>query len=225
MNEVMVACHGVVVRYGEGETAVRALDGVDLTIAEQDSLALLGRSGSGKTTLLHVLGGLVEATTGTVEWQGRPLATLDAAARGALRAHGIAYVFQGGNLLPHFTAFENVAFAARVSAGDADPALAPASLLELVGLGAKLDHLPAELSGGEAQRVAISRALAQRPQLLVCDEPTGHLDSDTGERVLELLQALQREFGFALVVATHDANLAAQLGRSVQVHDGRLQPA
>ncbi len=222
MNEVMVACHGVVVRYGEGEAAVRALDGVDLTIAEQDSLALLGRSGSGKTTLLHVLGGLVEPAAGSVEWQGRPLTTLDAAARGALRAHGIAYVFQGGNLLPHFTAFENVAFAARVSAADADPALAPVALLELVGLTAKLDHLPAELSGGEAQRVAIARALAQRPQLLLCDEPTGHLDSDTGERVLELLQALQREFGFGLVVATHDADLAARLRRALELHDGRV---
>jgi len=222
MNEVMVACHGVVVRYGEGEAAVRALDGVDLTIAEQDSLALLGRSGSGKTTLLHVLGGLVEPTAGTVEWQGRPLTSIDAAPRGALRAHGIAYVFQGGNLLPHFTAFENVAFAARVSAADADPALAPVALLELVGLTAKLDHLPAELSGGEAQRVAIARALAQRPQLLLCDEPTGHLDSDTGERVLELLQALQREFGFGLVVATHDADLAARLRRALELHDGRV---
>ena len=222
MNEVLAACHGVVVRYGEGEAAVRALDGVDLTIAEQDSLALLGRSGSGKTTLLHVLGGLVEPTAGTVEWQGRPLTSIDAAARGALRARGIAYVFQGGNLLPHFTAFENVAFAARVSASDADPALAPAALLELVGLTAKLDHLPAELSGGEAQRVAIARALAQWPQLLLCDEPTGHLDSDTGERVLELLQALQREFGFGLVVATHDADLAARLRRALQLHDGRV---
>ena len=225
MKELLAACHAVVVRYGHGEAAVCALGGVDLSIHEQDSLALLGRSGSGKTTLLHVLGGLVEPTAGTVEWQGRPLAALDAAARGALRAHGIAYVFQGGNLLPHFTAFENVAFAARLSVGDADPPLASAALLELVGLAAKLDHLPAELSGGEAQRVAIARALAQRPRLLLCDEPTGHLDSDTGERVLELLQALQREFGFALVVATHDVDLAARLGRSVQLHDGRVLAA
>jgi ABC-type lipoprotein export system ATPase subunit len=225
MKDVLAACHGVVVTYGEDEATVRALDGVDLTIEHKDSLALLGRSGSGKTTLLHVLGGLVEPAAGSVEWQGRPLATLDAAARGALRAHGIAYVFQGGNLLPHFTAFENVAFAARVSAGDADPALASAAMLELVGLGAKLDNLPAELSGGEAQRVALARALAQRPQLLLCDEPTGHLDSDTGERVLELLQALQREFGFALVVATHDADVAAELARAVELHDGRVLSA
>ena len=225
MNEVLAACHGVVVRYGESEAAVRALDGVDLTIAEQESLALLGRSGSGKTTLLHVLGGLVEPTAGIVEWQGVPLSSIDAAARGAFRAHGIAYVFQGGNLLPHFTAFENVAFAARVSAADADPALAPAALLQLVGLAAKLDHLPAELSGGEAQRVAIARALAQQPLLLLCDEPTGHLDSDTGERVLDLLQALQRELGFGLVVATHDADLAARLRRAVQLNDGRVLTA
>src|SRR2546430_3014056 len=224
MNEVIVACHGVVVRSGEGEAAVRALDGVDLTIAEQDSLALVGRSGSGKTTLLHVLGGLVEPAAGSVEWQGRPLTTLDAAARGALRAHGIAYVFQGGNLLPHFTAFENVAFAARVSAADADPALAPLALLELVGLAAKADHLPAELSGGEAQRVAIARALAQRPELLLCDEPTGHLDSDIGERVLDLIEALQREFGFALVIATHDADVGSRLEREVLLHDGRIAP-
>ena len=222
MKVPLAACRGVAVSYGDGEAVVRALVGVELSIAEKDGLALLGRSCSGKTTLLHVLGGLVEPTAGMVEWQGRPLATLDAAARGGLRAHGIAYVFQGGNLLPHFTAFENVAFAARVSADGADPALAPTPLLELVGLATKLDHLPAELSGGEAQRVAIARALAQRPQLLLCDEPTGHLDSDTGERVLDLLQALQREFGFALVVATHDVDVAARLARAVQLHDGRV---
>ena len=225
MKEVLAACRGVVVEYGGGETTVRALAGVDLAIEEEDSIALLGRSGSGKTTLLHVLGGLVEPSAGTVEWQGRRLETLDAAARGALRARGISYVFQGGNLLPHFTAFENVAFAARVSAAGADPALAPATWLELVGLAAKLDHLPAELSGGEAQRVAIARALAQQPLLLLCDEPTGHLDSDTGERVLDLLQALQREFGFGLVVATHDADLAARLRRAVQLNDGRVLTA
>ena len=221
-REALAACRGVAVVYGRGESAVHALDGVDLAIEPQDSLALLGRSGSGKTTLLHVLGGLVEPSTGTVEWRGRPLASLDAAARGALRARGIAYVFQGANLLPYFTAFENVAFAARLAGGEVDPALAPLPLLELVGLGGKADHLPAELSGGEAQRVALARALAQGPELLLCDEPTGHLDSDTGERVLDLIEALQREFRFALGNATHDADVAARLPRAVELHDGRV---
>jgi putative ABC transport system ATP-binding protein len=131
-------------------------------------------------------------------------------------------VFQGANLLPHFTAFENVAFAALVSAGDVEVSLAPQALLELVGLGGKADNLPSELSGGEAQRVAIARALAQGPSLLLCDEPTGHLDSDTGERVLDLIHALQRQLGFALVVATHDVDIAARFPHHVELHDGRV---
>ncbi len=155
MTEVLAACRGVVLSYGHGNTAVHALDDVDLAIEERDSVALLGRSGSGKTTLLHVLGGLVEPSAGTVEWQGRPLATLDAAARGAVRARGIAYVFQGANLLPYFTAFENVAFAVRLGDHDLDPALAPPALLELVGLADKVDHLPSELSG---ERPSASRS-------------------------------------------------------------------
>lgn len=210
-------CSDVEVVYGDGEAEVRALRGVSLAIERGEDLALLGRSGSGKTTLLHVLGGLVEPTAGSVRWRGRPLASLDHAARGAIRARGIAYVFQGANLLPHFTAVENVAFAAHL-AGDAEST--PDGLLELVGLSAKADHLPAELSGGEAQRVAIARALAQQPELLLCDEPTGHLDSDTSERVLDLIEALQRELGFALVVATHDPDVAARLERAVELEDG-----
>ena len=215
----LAACRAVEVRYGEGDSAVRALAGVDLEIRPRESLALLGRSGSGKTTLLHALGGLVEPTAGLVEWRGRPLASLDSAARGAVRAHGIAYVFQGANLLPHFTAVENVAFAAHVSGG---AEVAPERLLELVGLSAKANHLPAELSGGEAQRAAIARALAQQPELLLCDEPTGHLDSDTSERVLDLIEALQRELEFALVVATHDPDVAARLERAVELEDGTI---
>jgi putative ABC transport system ATP-binding protein len=210
----VAACSGLVVQYG----TVRALDGVDLEIEEDDSLALLGRSGSGKTTLLHALGGLVEPTEGVVEWHGEPLNTLDQAARGAIRAHGLAYVFQGANLLPHFNAYENVSFAAFLSDTDVEPL----ELLTLVGLESKADSLPADLSGGEAQRVAIARALAQRPELLLCDEPTGHLDSDTGERVLDLIDALKEEFGFALVIATHDTGVAARLGREVELHDGKV---
>jgi putative ABC transport system ATP-binding protein len=215
----LAACLGVSVEYGPGDTGVTGLADVDLAIEAGDRLALWGRSGSGKTTVLHALGGLVEPTSGEVRWRGAPLSTLDAAARGRVRAEGIAYVFQSANLLPHFTAFENVAFAARLAPGDADPE----ELLTLVGLRDKLDSLPSELSGGEAQRVAVARALGQRPDLLLCDEPTGHLDSDTGSRVLELVDALQERFGFALVTATHDMDVAARSRRMATLVDGRLE--
>jgi putative ABC transport system ATP-binding protein len=219
-------CADVSVVYGEGEARVAALRDFDLTVRTGDNVALWGRSGSGKTTVLHVLGGLVEPTSGAVRWRGDPLSSLDSAARSNARAHGIAYVFQGSNLLPHFTAYENVAFAHTAAAAangdgtalDADPE----ELLGLVGLGSKLDSLPSELSGGEQQRVAIARALGQRPDLLLCDEPTGHLDSDTGRRVLDLIEALKERFGFALVTATHDVDVAARAGRMVTLVDGAV---
>jgi putative ABC transport system ATP-binding protein len=217
----LAACRGVSVRHGSGPAAVTALDHVELALTPGETVALWGPSGSGKTTLLHVFGGLVAPSEGDVRWQDGELSTLDAAARAALRARGIAFVFQSANLLPYFTAAENVTFAAQASHRDADPQR-PAELLGLVGLAAKLDALPSELSGGEAQRVAIALALAQRPQLLLCDEPTGHLDSDTGRRVLDLIDALQREFQFTLVVATHDADVAARYARVVELADGRI---
>ncbi|MGI8579985.1 MAG: ABC transporter ATP-binding protein [Solirubrobacteraceae bacterium] len=217
----LASCIDLGVSHGHGEARVDALRDVTLDVPASSTLALWGPSGSGKTTLLHALGGLVEPTEGTVWWRGEKLSSLDARARGRARAGGIAYVFQGSNLLPHFTSFENVAFA-RWAAGD--PAgHGAAELLELVGLGAKLDSLPSELSGGEAQRVAVARALAQQPALLLCDEPTGHLDSDTGARVLNLIDAAQLEFDFALVVATHDADVAARYEKTVELEDGRVQ--
>jgi putative ABC transport system ATP-binding protein len=232
---ILAACDRVTITYGSAESAVHALVDVSLKVAEGERLALLGRSGSGKTTLLHVLGGLVEPTSGTVLWRGAPLLSLDAAARAAVRGRGIAYVFQGSNLLPYLTAFENVAFAVAVAGASAvasatgnggatagRPALGPHELLELVGLADKADNLPAELSGGESQRVALARAVAQRADLLLCDEPSGHLDSDTGERVLDLVDALQAEIGFALVIATHDVEVAARFPRQVELHDGRV---
>jgi putative ABC transport system ATP-binding protein len=203
---MLVACRQVSVVHGTEDSAVAALDHVDLEIDELARIALRGRSGSGKTTLLHVLAGFVEPSSGRVERAAdlRP-----------------AVVFQAANLLPYFTAYENVAFAADV-AGREGPPLPAEEILELVGLGAKLDNLPGELSGGEAQRVAIARALGSTPAVLLCDEPTGHLDSDTQTRVLELLDALQREFQFALVVATHDAEVAARYDTVVELHDGRV---
>jgi putative ABC transport system ATP-binding protein len=220
-RETLATCRGVTVSFGSCGAAVVALADVDLTVHAGDSIALWGPSGSGKTTLLHALGGLVTPSAGTVGWRDALLSSLDAAARAWVRARGVAYVFQGANLLPHFTAFENLAFALHASA-PSGKGLGPAKLLSLVGLEAKLDALPSELSGGEAQRVAIARALAQQPELLLCDEPTGHLDSDTGERVLNLIDALQQEFGFALVTATHDANVAARYDRTVELRDGRV---
>jgi len=191
--------------YGRGEAEVTALADIDFDVGEGETVALLGRSGSGKTTLLHVLGGLVEATSGTVE-----------------RASHASYVLQSANLLPHFTVIENVNFAAHVASRESRAGLGPEELLELVGLSHRLDQLPGELSGGEEQRVAIARGLAQAPRLLLCDEPTGHLDSDTGARVLDLLETLQRQFGFGLVLATHDSGVASRLEREVELHDGQI---
>jgi ABC-type lipoprotein export system ATPase subunit len=230
---VLAACHQVTIIHRRGHGNVTALAEAEFTVHEGERVALYGASGSGKTTMLHVLGGLIVPAAGKVTWRGEPLSTVDAASRGRARSRGIAYVFQGGNLLPTFTAYENVAFAARSTAAiratsatrddGQDAGRDPAELLALVGLAAKLDALPAELSGGEAQRVAIARALAQRPTLLLCDEPTGHLDSDTGARVLDLIDALQAEYGFAQVTATHDADVAARYDRAIGLADGRIE--
>jgi putative ABC transport system ATP-binding protein len=194
----LLAARRVEVAYESGAERVRALAGVDLEVNDHESLALIGRSGSGKTTLLHVLSGLVAPTAGNVE-----------------RNATTSLVFQGANLLPHFSALENVLFAQQ-DGSDAE------HLLALVGLQDKLDHLPRELSGGEAQRAAIARSLAQRPDVLLCDEPTGHLDSDTSARVLDLIAALREQLGFALVIATHDPGVAQRCERIVELHDGHI---
>ena len=219
----LASCSGVSVIHGAGDARVTALDNASFAIEPGERTALFGPSGSGKTTLLHVLGGLIVPDAGEVRWRDQPLSSLDVVARGRTRSAGIAFVFQGANLLPTFTAHENVAFAAHASQsnGSTDRPQ-PLELLELVGLSAKAEALPSELSGGEAQRVAIARALAQRPALLLCDEPTGHLDTDTGARVLDLIDALHGEFGFAQVTATHDADVAARFDRAVGLADGKL---
>ncbi len=216
----LLACRRVTVVHGYGAAQVVALCEVDLQLADGERIALFGASGSGKTTLLHVLGGLIVPHRGQVSWQGSPMPSIQAAAH--RRGASAALVFQNANLLPTFTAAENVAFAAlAVDGGDAVDDTA-AELLSRVGLGDKRHALPGELSGGEAQRVAIARALAQRPRVLLCDEPTGHLDSETARRVLDLVDALHDEFGFAQVTATHDADVAARYGRAVGLADGRI---
>lgn len=219
---LLAVCDGLTVTYGVGDAQVVALDHVTVSLLPNETVALWGPSGSGKTTLLHALGGLVDPSAGLVLWDGAPLSSLDASARARERSRGIAYVFQGSNLLPGFTAYENVAFAANASGERENVDAVALEALLLVGLGSKLDSLPSELSGGEAQRVAIARALAQRPRLLLCDEPTGHLDTDTTARVLELIDALQARFGFTLVIATHDTDVAARAGRIIELRDGRI---
>jgi ABC-type lipoprotein export system ATPase subunit len=222
-TSALAACRGVGVFHSAGAIRVEALADVDLDILPGEHLALLGRSGSGKTTLLHALGGLIVPTRGTVLWHGETLSSLDDVARGRARAGGIAYVFQGSNLLPHFSAWENVAFARHVAADRyGQPEWDPRTVLQLVGLEARADSLPAELSGGEQQRVAIARALVQQPELLLCDEPTGHLDSDTGRRVLDLIEAVRDELGLALIVATHDPDVAARAERTLELSEGRV---
>jgi putative ABC transport system ATP-binding protein len=220
-QDELVSCRGVTVVHGVGESAVRALAGIDLEIREGESVGLLGPSGSGKTTLLHVLGGLVPASSGNVFWRGRELPTLDRAARHPEHVQGIAFVFQGANLLPNLDARENIAFAILASAGGLDRQRVD-EYLTLVGLEGKAEALPSELSGGEQQRVAIARALAQAPELLLCDEPTGHLDSDTGQRVLDLIDAVRRMFSFAMVTATHDPRVAGRADRAIELADGVL---
>jgi putative ABC transport system ATP-binding protein len=231
-GDPLIECRGVTVVHGAGETAVRALAGVDFEVREGEHCGLVGPSGSGKTTLLHVLGGLVAPASGTVAWRGDDFEGLDRAARREGPVRGIAYVFQGANLLPHLDARENVAFAIMAARrgkgrpqsrnGTGTPQ-APIDFLALVGLEKKAAALPSELSGGEQQRVAIARALAQRPELLLCDEPTGHLDSDTGRRVLDLIESVREMFGFAIVTATHDPGVAERADRTVELADGAVR--
>jgi ABC-type lipoprotein export system ATPase subunit len=199
----LVACERISVVHRRADLRVVALDDVSVAVEPAQRLAIWGRSGSGKTTLLHVLGGLLVPTSGRVAWDDV--------------APNVAFVFQTPRLLPYFTALENVRFAARGRAG-ADPE----ELLALVGLAGKRDHLPSELSGGEQQRVAVARALALSPRLLLCDEPTGHLDSDTAGRVLDLLDALQERLGFGLVVASHDVDTISRFRREIGLVDGRV---
>jgi putative ABC transport system ATP-binding protein len=230
VRQSLVTCSDLSVVYGDGDVAVTALDDVDLKIREGEYLGLLGPSGSGKTTLLHVLGGLVSASSGAVHWRGNPLRSFDQMAREGDVTGVVAYVFQGSNLLPTLDAQQNIAFAIRAAHGEphhgtrngSGSPRTPVDFLALVGLAGKAEALPSELSGGEQQRVAVARALAQRPELMMCDEPTGQLDFDTGKRVLDLIDAAREMFNFTLVVATHDRAVGARADRTVELADGRL---
>jgi putative ABC transport system ATP-binding protein len=202
-----------------GEVDVRALDGVDFTLRAGELLVLLGASGSGKSTLLNILGGLDVPTSGRVRFEEHDLTEADDDALTRYRRHNVGFVFQFYNLIPSLTARENVALVTDI----ADDPMDPDDALALVGLGDRLDHFPAQLSGGEQQRVAIARAVAKRPPVLLCDEPTGALDFRTGILVLEVIERVNRELGTATAVITHNAPIAEMADRVVTLADGRVQ--
>jgi putative ABC transport system ATP-binding protein len=214
---------GVGRRYGDGDGVVDALAEVDLEISDGEFVAVVGPSGSGKSTLLQLLGALDRPTSGTISFEGRDLARLGDEALAALRLERVGFVFQQFNLIPTLTARENVEVAiAPTGASAADRIARAEDLLGRVGLGDRAGHLPSQLSGGEQQRVAIARALANSPDVLLADEPTGNLDSATGESILGLLRELWSEAGLTVVLITHDAGIAAQAQRLIQLADGRI---
>lgn len=209
---------GVRRRFGEGPLAVEALRGIDLAFHDGEFVVVLGPSGSGKTTLLNIVGGIDVASEGTVRVAGRDLAGLDVEQLADFRRSSVGFVFQFFNLVPTLTARENVALIAEL-VGRADRS---ADLLEAIGLGDRLDHFPAALSGGEQQRVAVARALAKDPPVLLCDEPTGALDLDTGRRVLALLRDVNRRQHRTVIVVTHNQVIARMADRVVRLHGGAV---
>jgi ABC-type lipoprotein export system ATPase subunit len=209
--------------YRMGSRALEVLCGVGLTVARGEFLALRGASGSGKSTLLNLLGGLDQPTAGDILFDGQNLATLPNATLVGLRNTRVGFIFQAYHLLPELTALENVCLPARIARRSAAQAGARGrDLLARVGLAERLDHKPYELSGGEQQRVAIARALINEPELILADEPTGNLDSHTGGEIIDLLCALRAERQTTLLIATHDARVAARAPKALELVDGQI---
>jgi putative ABC transport system ATP-binding protein len=215
---IVFETHALKKVYGRDLVPVTALDGVELKLYAGEMAVLLGPSGSGKSTLLNILGGLDRPTSGQVRFQGRDLAQLNNHELTLFRREQVGFVFQFYNLVPSLTARENVALVTEIAT---DP-MTPEAALELVGLAHRLDHFPSELSGGEQQRVAIARAIAKRPQVLLCDEPTGALDSKTGILVLDALVTVNTELGTTTALITHNAAIRAIAHRVIYFRDGRI---
>ncbi|MFW8595079.1 ABC transporter ATP-binding protein [Cribrihabitans neustonicus] len=218
MQQPVFIMEGVTKVYDTGGAKVHALAGVDLQLYRGELAVLLGPSGSGKSTLLNILGGLDHATGGTVWFGGLELTALRDRALTRYRRDHVGFIFQFYNLVPSLTARENVQLVTDV----AQNPMPAAEALALVGLGHRMDHFPSEMSGGEQQRVAIARAIAKRPEVLLCDEPTGALDSKTGIQVLEALHRINREFGTTTVVITHNADIRKMAHRVIYFQDGRI---
>ncbi|WP_282181415.1 ABC transporter ATP-binding protein [Aliiroseovarius marinus] len=210
---------GLTKTYGEGHSAVHALRGADLEIGDGEIVVLLGASGSGKSTLLNILGGLDRATSGTVQFRDQDLTQMSDRALTNYRRRHVGFVFQFYNLMPSLTARENVELVTEI----AEKPITAERALELVGLTKRIDHFPAQLSGGEQQRVAIARAVAKQPDVLFCDEPTGALDSTTGRAVLRVIQDVNEALGTTVLLITHAAATAAMADRVIHFADGQIQ--
>jgi putative ABC transport system ATP-binding protein len=217
-QEGVLRARGISKVYRMGEVEVQALRAVDFDLFDGELLVLLGASGSGKSTLLNILGGLDTPTAGSVFYRDRELSAAGERALTQYRRRHVGFVFQFYNLIPSLTARENVALVTEI----ADDPMAPEEALALVGLQARLDHFPAQLSGGEQQRVAIARAVAKKPAVLLCDEPTGALDLETGKLVLAVLEQVNRELATATAVITHNSAIAAMADRVVRMSSGEI---
>jgi putative ABC transport system ATP-binding protein len=217
-EEATFQARGITKVYGSGDAAVHALRGVDVELLAGQVTVLLGPSGSGKSTFLNILGGLDTPTAGEVYFRGRELTALTDSALTDYRRDHVGFVFQFYNLIPSLTARENVALVTEISRQP----LTPHDALDLVGLADRLDHFPAELSGGEQQRVAIARAIAKQPDVLLCDEPTGALDSKTGIVVLEAIERVNRDLGTTTALITHNAGIAGMAHRVISFADGAI---
>ena len=216
--EAVFRARGIAKVYGAGAAAVHALRAVDLDLYPHELIVLLGPSGSGKSTLLNILGGLDTPTSGEVTFRDHTLTGADEHELTRYRREHVGFVFQFYNLIPSLTALENVELVTEIATKPLDPAQA----LRLVGLGDRINHFPAQLSGGEQQRIAIARAIAKQPDVLLCDEPTGALDSETGQLVLQVIEQVNRELGTLTVVITHNSPIADMADRVVRLGSGRI---
>lgn len=212
----------LVKEYKSGEDVVRAVNGVDLTVEEGEFVSVVGPSGSGKSTLLYLLGLLEQPTSGSVLFRGKDLYKLSNSKQADFRRNQVGFVFQQYNLLPVLNAIENVKVPMMPYKTDFNLNARAKELLEQVGLSHRAKHLPSQLSGGEQQRVAIARALLSKPEIVLADEPTGNLDSKSGEQVLTLLEDMRKEYGLTLVLVSHDERIADRADRIVRLLDGKI---